>query len=58
MTQAQENAGKARKARKVYQGRVKSNKMDKTITVIVERLVKHPVYEKFIHRQPCFSMIG
>jgi small subunit ribosomal protein S17 len=31
-------------------GRVTSNKMDKTITVVVERLVKHPVYGKYIRR--------
>ena len=31
-------------------GRVLSDKMDKTITVLVERLVKHPVYGKFIKR--------
>ncbi len=31
-------------------GRVTSNKMDKTITVTIERLVKHPVYGKYIRR--------
>jgi len=31
-------------------GRVISNKMDKTITVLVERRVKHPLYGKFIKR--------
>ncbi len=31
-------------------GRVISNKMDKTITVLVERRVKHPMYGKFIKR--------
>jgi small subunit ribosomal protein S17 len=31
-------------------GRVVSNKMDKTVTVLVERLVKHPVYGKYIRR--------
>ncbi len=31
-------------------GRVVSNKMDKTITVVVERRVKHPIYGKFITR--------
>ncbi|CDH45296.1 30S ribosomal subunit protein S17 [Candidatus Contendobacter odensis Run_B_J11] len=31
-------------------GRVTSNKMDKTITVAIERLVKHPVYGKYIRR--------
>ena len=31
-------------------GRVISNKMDKTITVLLERRVKHPLYGKFIRR--------
>jgi small subunit ribosomal protein S17 len=31
-------------------GRVVSNKMDKTITVLLERRVKHPFYGKFINR--------
>lgn len=31
-------------------GRVISNKMDKTITVLVERQVKHPLYGKYIKR--------
>lgn len=31
-------------------GRVVSNKMDKTVTVLVERKVKHPVYGKYVLR--------
>jgi len=31
-------------------GRVTSNKMDKTVTVLVERRVKHPVYGKYMVR--------
>jgi len=31
-------------------GRVVSNKMDKTISVLVERMIKHPVYGKYIKR--------
>lgn len=31
-------------------GRVVSDKMEKTITVLVERLVRHPVYGKYIRR--------
>ena len=31
-------------------GRVISNKMDKTVSVAVERLIKHPVYGKYIRR--------
>ncbi|QJR80626.1 30S ribosomal protein S17 [Alteromonas pelagimontana] len=35
---------------RTVQGRVVSNKMEKTITVVVERFVKHPIYGKFIKR--------
>ena len=38
------------KAVRTITGRVVSNKMDKTITILVERLVKHPLYGKFIKR--------
>ena len=31
-------------------GTVTSNKMDKTISVLVERTVKHPLYGKFMRR--------
>ena len=31
-------------------GKVVSNKMDKSITVLIERRVQHPVYGKFIRR--------
>ncbi|CAD2071798.1 30S ribosomal protein S17 [Jeotgalicoccus coquinae] len=32
--------------RKVYQGRVVSDKMDKTVTVLVETYTKHPIIGK------------
>ncbi|MBO8178383.1 30S ribosomal protein S17 [Aeribacillus pallidus] len=35
-----------RNQRKVYTGRVVSDKMDKTITVLVETYKKHPIYGK------------
>ena len=38
------------KAKRTVTGRVTSNKMDKIITVMVERKVKHPVYGKYIKR--------
>jgi small subunit ribosomal protein S17 len=31
-------------------GRVVSNNMDKTVTVLIERKVKHPIYGKYIRR--------
>jgi small subunit ribosomal protein S17 len=36
--------------RRVLQGRVVSDKSEKTITVLVERRVMHPLYKKFITR--------
>ncbi|MEE4202774.1 MAG: 30S ribosomal protein S17 [Halieaceae bacterium] len=38
------------KRARTLQGRVVSDKMDKTITVLIERRVKHPVYGKYITR--------
>jgi len=40
--------------RKRVQGLVKSDKMDRTITVTIERLVKHPLYGKYLHRSFTF----
>lgn len=36
--------------RRVLQGVVVSDKRDKTVTVLVERRVMHPLYKKFIKR--------
>jgi small subunit ribosomal protein S17 len=36
--------------RRVLTGRVVSDKTDKTVTVLVERRVMHPLYKKFIRR--------
>ena len=38
------------KVQRTVVGRVVSDKMDKTVSVAIERLVKHPVYGKFIRR--------
>lgn len=46
MTNKIENESRAR----TVVGKVVSNKMDKTIVVLVERLVKHPLYGKYIRR--------
>ena len=35
---------------RTLQGRVVSDKMDKTITVLVERRVKHPIYGKYLRQ--------
>jgi small subunit ribosomal protein S17 len=44
-TQAQPQASK-----RTLVGRVISNKMDKTVTVLIERRVRHPVYGKYLLR--------
>jgi small subunit ribosomal protein S17 len=44
-----------RNLRKERVGVVTSNKMDKTITVAVERKVKHPIYGKFLKKTTKFT---
>ncbi len=44
----------ARNLRKTRIGVVTSNKMAKTITVAVERKVKHPIYGKFVKKTSKF----
>lgn len=44
----------SRNLRKTKVGIVSSNKMDKTITVKVERKVKHPLYGKFLKKTTSF----
>lgn len=46
---------KQRGKRRQLLGTVKSDKMDKTAVVLVERLVKHKVYKKYIRRHTKFS---
>ena len=43
-----------RNLRKTRIGVVTSNKMNKTITVAVERKVKHPIYGKFVKKTTKF----
>ena len=45
-----ESTGTDQKVVRTRIGRVVSNKMDKSITVMVERRVKHPLYGKYITR--------
>lgn len=35
---------------RVLEGRVLSDRMDKTVTVLVERSVRHPLYKKYVRR--------
>ncbi|HJN24431.1 MAG TPA: 30S ribosomal protein S17 [Rhodospirillales bacterium] len=41
--------------RRILQGVVVSDKMDKTVTVQVERRFKHPLYKKFIRRSKKYA---
>jgi small subunit ribosomal protein S17 len=41
--------------RRVLTGRVTSDVMDKTITVLVDRRVMHPLYKKFIRRSKKYA---
>ena len=43
-----------RNLRKEIIGRVSSSKMDKSITVIVESKMKHPIYGKFVSKSTKF----
>jgi small subunit ribosomal protein S17 len=49
-TDVQQVVENADKKGRVVTGRVVSNKMDKSITVLVERREKHPVYGKYLTR--------
>ena len=47
-------AKQAEKVVRTVTGRVVSDKMDKTVTVLVERSVKHPLYGKVVRRSNKF----
>jgi len=41
--------------RRVLQGTVVSDKCDKTVTVLVERRVRHPVYKKYVRKSKKYA---
>jgi small subunit ribosomal protein S17 len=41
--------------KRILTGRVVSDKMDKTITVLVDRRIMHPLYKKFIRRSKKYA---
>jgi len=47
---SEENKTADAKPQRTVVGRVVSDKMDKTVSVAIERLIKHPVYGKYIRR--------
>lgn len=42
--------------RKLRTGKVVSDKMQKTVVVMIERLVKHPVYKRYVRRRSRFKV--
>ena len=41
--------------KRVLQGLVVSDKMDKTVTVLVERRVMHPIYKKYVRKSKKYA---
>ena len=47
---------KDRGRRKMRVGKVVSDKMQKTVVVVIERLVKHPTYKRYVRRRSRFKV--
>jgi len=47
---------KERGIRKTMVGTVVSDRMDKTIVVLVQRLVKHPLYQKYVRKRARYKV--
>lgn len=47
---------KGRGMRKTMVGTVVSDRMDKTVVVVVQRLVKHPLYQKYIRKRKRYKV--
>ncbi len=45
-----------RNRRKIRVGQVVSDRMDKTVVVSIERLVKHPVYGRYVRKRTKFKV--
>lgn len=45
-----------RNRRKVRVGKVVSDRMDKTVVVEIDRLIKHPVYKRYVKRTKKYSV--
>jgi small subunit ribosomal protein S17 len=45
-----------RNRRKTRVGRVVSDAMDKTVVVVIDRLVKHPTYKRYVRRRKKYSI--
>jgi len=57
MAEAAETAvAEERGRRKARIGKVVSDKMDKTVVVMIERLVKHPQYKRYVRKRSKFKV--
>ena len=56
MEQATTTEAEERGRRKLRVGKVVSDKMEKTVVVVIERLVKHPVYKRYVRRRSRFKV--
>lgn len=50
MSMSEPTSNSVQKVQRTVEGRVVSSKMQKTITVLLERQVQHPLYGKFVRR--------
>jgi small subunit ribosomal protein S17 len=55
-TEATEAKTTERGRRKARVGKVVSDRMDKTVVVSIERLVKHPTYGRYVRRREKFKV--
>ena len=44
--------------KRILTGKVVSNKADKTVTVLVERRIMHPIYKKFVTKSKKIPLIS
>ena len=56
MTTTTETTTAVRNRRKLRVGRVVSDRMEKTVVVSIERLVKHPVYGRYVRQRTKFKV--
>ena len=54
--QATMSEAEERGRRKLRVGKVVSDKMEKTVVVVIERLVKHPEYKRYVRRRSRFKV--
>ena len=55
-TTAERTTAEDRNRRKVRVGQVVSDRMNKTVVVSIERLVKHPTYGRYVRRRTKFKV--